>query len=157
MKTLFGILAILAITIPAGLFIPRLLAQEPPPQLGQGALHKVEIFNTDKCNANLIAFKNSNESIQVNITVPKGAECDKAVGMDLATAATMGLQDAMDFCVPISSLPDDDPDKLTDPKVVNPEQKSMFYKDFKLCSSPVVVQITWDGKEYNLSMYICRQ
>lgn len=141
----------LAIAVPAGLFVPRLFAQEVPPQLGLGALHKVEIFNADKCAASIIAFETGDKSFQVNIEVPKGAECDKAVGTELAAAATVKLQELLDFCRPISSLPDDDPDKLTDPKLADPDHKSMYYDGFDLCSRTVVVAITWDGREYNLA------
>ena len=146
-----AITVMLAIAVPAGFLAPRLFAADPLPQLGLGALHKVEIFNTDKCNASLIAYKNSNESIQVNIAVPKGKECAQAIGSELAASATTELQNALDFCVPISSLPDDDPDKLADPKIADSDQKSMFYKGFDLCSSPVKVAIAWNGAEYTLA------
>lgn len=141
----------LAIAVPAGLFAHALFVADPLPQLGLGALHKVEIFNTDKCSASLIAFTGSNQSIQVNIEVPRGKECAQALGADLAATATAELQNALDFCQPISSLPDDDPDKITDPKVADPDRKSLYYDGFDLCSRPVVVEITWDGSEYNLA------
>ncbi len=149
--TILGIAAIVLIAVPAGLLVPRLFAQDVPPQLGMGALHKVEIFNTDKCSVSLIAYKNSNQSIQVNIEVPRGKECAQAVGADLAAAATVELQNALDFCQPISGLPDDDPDKITDPKVADPDRKSLYHDGFDLCSRPVTVDITWDGTEYNLA------
>ncbi len=146
-----AVAVMVAIAVPAGLLAPRLFAQEVPPQLGFGSLHKVEIFNIDKCSASLIAFQNSNQSTQVNIEVPRGKECAQAVGTELAAAATVQLQNALTTCQSISSLPDEDPDKLTDPKVEDPEHKSMYYDDFNLCSRPVIVLITWDGKEYNLA------
>lgn len=146
-----AVTVMLAVAIPAGLFVPRLFAQEVPPQLGLGALHKVEIFNTDKCLASFIAFESSNQSTQVNIEVPQGDACDKADGADLAAAATAKLQADLDFCQPISGLPDEDPDKLTDPKVADPDRKDLYYDGFDLCSRTVVVNITWDGREYNLA------
>lgn len=146
-----AVVVMLAIAIPSGLFVPRLFAQEVPPQLGLGALHKVEIFNTDKCSASLIAFTNANDSIQVNIQVPKGKECAQAIGTELAAAATTELQNALNICRRISELPDDDPDKLTDPKVDDPDRKDMYYQGFDLCSRSVIVEITWDGREYTLS------
>lgn len=146
-----AVAVMLAIAVPAGLLASRLFAQEIPPQLGLGALHKVEIFNRGKCSASIIAFESSNKSTQVNIEVPPGKECTEAVGAELAAAATIKLQANLDFCQPISSLPDDDPDKLTDPKVADPDRKSLYYDGFDLCSRPVIVLITWDGKEYTLA------
>ena len=148
---IIAVAVMLAIAVPAGLFVPRLFAADPLPQLGLGALHKVEIFNTDKCSASLISFTSSNQSIQVNIEVPQGKECAQAIGTDLAAAATVELQNALDFCQPLSSLPDDDPDKITDPKVADPDRKALYHDGFDLCSRPVIVDITWDGTEYNLA------
>lgn len=152
---IIAVAVMLAIAVPAGLLVPQLFAQVVPPQLGLGALHKVEIFNTDKCSASIIAFTNSNKSVQVNIAVPTGEECDRAVGTDLAAAATAKLQTTLDFCQPLSSLPNDDPDKKVDPSTKNPKAKSLRWKvknlEPHLCSSPVTVAITWDGNEYNLT------
>ncbi len=149
--TPIAILLVVAITIPAGLFIPRIFAADPLPQLGIGTLHKVELFNTDKCNASIIAFTSSNKSFQVNIEVPRGQECGRADGTVLAADATIVLQNLIDSCQPIADLPEDDPDKTKDPRTDDTDLKSMFYKGSDLCTRPVTVQITWDGSEYNLS------
>ncbi len=149
--TPLAILLVVGISIPAGLFIPLLFAADHLPQLGLGALHKVEIFNTDKCNASIIAFTSSNKSVQVNIVVPQGRECAQAVGTVLASDATIVLQSLLDTCQSISSLPEDDPDKTKDPRTDDPDLKSMFYKGSDLCSRPVTVEITWDGSGYSLA------
>ncbi len=151
LTTPLAVLVIVGIAVLGGLFIPRLFAQEVLPQLGMGSLHKVEIFNTDKCSASIIAFTSSNESAQVNIVVPRGRECAQAVGAMLASDATIVLQNLIDICQPISSLPDDDPDKTEDPRTGDADLKSMFYKGSDLCSRSVTVEITWDGNEYDLA------
>ncbi len=149
--TPLAVLLVVAIAVVGGLFIPLIFAADPLPQLGLGALHKVEIFNTDKCNASIIAFTSTNKSAQVNIVVPKGQECGRAVGTVLASDATIELQNLLDTCQPISSLPDDDSDKTKDPRTDDTDLKSMFYKGSDLCSRPVTVEVTWDGTEYNLA------
>ncbi len=149
--TPLAILLVVAIAIVGGLFIPLIFAADPLPQLGLGALHKVEIFNTDKCNASIIAFTSVDKSVQVNIEVPRGRECAQAVGTVLASDATIKLQGLLDTCQPISSLSDDDLDKTQDPRTEDTNLKSMFYKGSDLCSRPVTIEITWDGSEYNLA------
>ncbi len=146
-----AVAVMLAIAVPLGLLAPRLFAEEHPPQLGLGALHKVEIFNTDKCAAQIIAFTSGDKSIQVNIDVPRDGSCDRAVATELAAAATIELQNALTFCQPIADLPDDDPDRITDPRDTDPDAKSMYHDGFNLCSRPVIVEITWTGSEYTLA------
>lgn len=152
-RTLLGIILILILVIPAGLFIPRwLFAQEIPPQVGHGALHKVEVTTVSKCEATILVWTSSNRSRQVNILVPKD-QCDKLTGGGIAVDTTIILQEALDKCQLLSDLPDDDPDLIKDPKTT--DQKSLYWDlkadDTFLCSSPVKVQVTWDGKEYSLS------
>ncbi len=140
------ILLIVSIAVPAGLFIPRLFAQEPPPQLGLGSLHRVQILNSTKCSATLTIFKSSNDTNnnEVVINVPPG-QCNRFTGEELAAQATLLFQDALDFCQPIQSLPSDDPDRFTDPA-----RASLFWRDGDLCSHGVEVTVTWDGSEYSI-------
>ncbi len=83
--------------------------------------------------------------------MPRDGSCDRAVAAELAAAATVELQNALTFCQPIADLPDDDPDKLTDPRTDDPDAKSMYHDGFALCSRPVIVEITWTGNEYILA------
>ena len=152
-KTLLGIIIILAIMVPAGLFIPRwLFAQEVPPQLGHGALHKVETTTVSKCEAVIATWTSSNKHLLTNIRILDD-QCAKLTGEEIAADTTTLLQQALDKCQKLTDLPADDPDKTTDPKTT--DQKSLTWDtradDTYLCSSPVKVTITWDGKEYNLS------
>jgi hypothetical protein len=138
----------------AGLYGPRLLAQEPPPQVGHGALQRVEIVQSDKCSATLRIYRTSTDWHEASIALPPG-QCNKATGEELADQATTFLQDALDKCQELSTLPSDDPDKTTDPIVTNPALKSLRWvikpDGFTyLCSSPVTVLVTWDGTQYNL-------
>ncbi len=146
-RSILTTLLVLSVVIPAGLFIPHLLAQEPLPQLGLGALHRVEILNSTKCLATLTVFRSSDDTTnnEVVIDLPPG-QCRRFTGEELAAQATQLLQDALDFCQPIQSLPNDDPDRFTDPA-----RASLFWRDGNLCSHVVEVTVTWDGVEYNLS------
>ncbi len=138
--------------IPAGLFATFLFAQTPPPQVGHGALHKVEIITVSKCEASIFTWTSSNRSRQTNILYPK-EECDKLTGEEIAANTTILLQQDLDKCQLVKDLPEDDLDKILDPKTT--EQKSQYWDiradDTYLCSSPVKVLVTWTGKEYILS------
>ncbi len=143
------ILGLVAIAILGALFIPRLLAQESPPQIGQGTLHRVEILDSSKCTMHIRVWKNSDEGLERQLALPPG-QCNKFTGEELAATATTLLQEALDQCQLLSDLPDDEPAKITDPNrgsfkwVLKPD--GFTY----LCSSPVTVLVTWDGTQYNL-------
>ena len=153
LKSLF-ILPILAFAVLGGLLIPRLLfSQASLPLLGTGALHKVEIIDNGKCNTSITAWESSIKGKTVDIRIPEN-ECDRASGIKQAHIATLLLQEALETCQPLSSLPDDDPDKKADPSIDNPQAKSLKWRvrsdDTYLCSRPVTVKVTWDGLQYSL-------
>jgi len=152
--TLIGIVFVLALAIPAGLLATFLFAQEAPPQVGHGALHKVEITTVDKCEATIIAFTASNRPETVTI-LAEDEICQDLTGEFIAVQATQILQETLDKCQPLSSLPNEDPDKRVDPSTKNPKAKSLKWRvrpdNTYICSSPVTVTITWERSEYNLS------
>lgn len=138
------IVIIMGVAILAGLFIPRIIAQQEIPQLGYGALHKVEILNSTKCEATIRVYENSIEWKESVISVPTN-QCNRATGNEIAAEATQRLQDAIDNCINRSTLPKDDPDRDTDPA-----RGDLFWSGNQICSRPVVVSITWTGTEYTL-------
>ncbi len=152
--SLLGVIVVLGLMIPAGLFATFLFAQQPPPQLGLGALHKVEVITISKCEASITAFTASNKPNTVNISVPDEI-CQALTGANIAVQATQILQEDLDFCQRLTDLPNEDPDKRTNPIISNPRAKSLKWRirpeATYLCSSPVTINITWDGTEYNLS------
>ena len=139
--------------IPAGLFVTFLFAQEVPPQIGLGSLHKVEAVTVDKCEATITAFISSNRSESVNISVPDEI-CSALTGEFIASQATQILQEALETCQRLTDLPDEDPDKRINPIITNPKAKSFKWRvrpeATYLCSSPVTINITWTGTEYTL-------
>ncbi len=140
---------VVALTIAGGILLPRfLIAQDPPLQLGQGSLHRVELLNASKCSATIRIHPDSSIIREVVINVPPD-QCAKVLGEELAAQATIILQDTLDYCQLLSDLASDDTDKTTDP--ARPDFGWVFKgSDTYLCASPVKVLITWNGIEYNL-------
>ena len=140
--------------IPAGLFATFLFAQEVPPQLGLGALHKAEAITISKCEASIIVWTASNKPTTVNILAPDEI-CEGLTGEFLAAQATQILQEDLDTCQKLTDLPEEDPDRRVNPIASNPKAKSLQWRikpeATYLCSSPVTVNIIWDGTQYNLS------
>ncbi len=149
------IIPILGLAILAGLYIPRfLLAQEALPQVGHGALHRVEILDSSKCTMHIKVWLNNDEGLERQLALSSG-QCNRFTGGELAATATQLLQEALDNCQLLTDLPIDDPDRTTDPIVTNSAQKSLKWilkpDGFTyLCSSPVTVTVIWNGTEYNL-------
>lgn len=94
------------------------------------SIQKVEI--TD----NLIRLSLGGKKVEVVYDSISG-KMSQAKASKIKTA----LQDLIDLRIPIASLPDDDPDKTTDPA-----NDAMFWDGTDLVSrNCIVVSITWDG------------
>ncbi len=150
--TLVTILSVIVlIGVISGLYIPRLVAQEEPPQRGYGSLQRMEMITIDKCSADFILYRNANDIIEASISIPAGL-CNTFTEDQIAQQTEDALQAFSDKCEPRSGLDSDDPDKTTDPK-----DPQIFWSTVKgtpsLCSRTVDIGVEWSTEvsEYIIS------
>ena len=141
--------AIVIAALTAGLYLPRLLAQELPPQLPKGAIGTIQLENTGKCEVTIRYTKTGDLGKEAAMKAAPQI-CNRTTGEEFANQLTSLIQESLDHCILVSSLPDDDPDKAKDPAT-----KSLYW-EFKLdglnylCNHLVDVFVKWDGSVYDL-------
>lgn len=81
---------------------------------------------------------------EVVISVIRGAQPDS---QGIANAIASNLQAQVDVKQPRSGLPNDDPDKTT-----NPDRPDLFWDGPDLIGRSIIVYVTWSGTQYDVGV-----